>query len=184
MPARKKPVGTKIDRRPQRAEAGTALELVKRADAVVEVIAPAPPPGMLKNTIELWESYWTSPVAKMAIEVDRLGVATRWIEAQDERRRAMTVFRKERFVKGSMGQATLNPISAWIKSREEVIAKCEAELGLTPYARQRLGIAVGQAAMTAAQLNAMSEEADHADNETGDAAGIIDAEILDDFEEA
>lgn len=183
MPAPKKPAGQKQDRRGSRTEVGKSLELVKPAGAAVDSLVPAPPPGMLKGTIELWDSYWSSTVAQVAIEVDRLGVATRWIEAQDERRRAMTVFRKQRFVKGSMGQATLNPISAWIKSREEVIAKCEAELGLTPYARQRLGIAVGQAAMTAAQLNAMSEEPDHAPE---DESGIIDLEEDDfgDFEEA
>lgn len=178
MPARKKPVGTKQDRRPQRQELG--LSIVKADTASIQSLSPPAPEGIEDGAVEIWNAYWASPSAAVALDVDRLGVATRWILAVDEHRRSLRAFRRKRIVSGSTGQPTLNPLSAWIKSREDVIAKCESELGLTPYARQRLGIAVGQAAMTAAELNRMTEDA-HGNE---DAEQVIDAEILDDFEEA
>lgn len=170
MPAPKKPAGTQQGHR--------SLQLMTGA-GVARLEIPAPPAGLEKASVALWNAYWESPPAAVALDVDKLGVAGRWIEAVDERRKALRGLRKARLVKGSTGQPTLNPLAAWIKSREDVIAKCEAELGLTPYARQRLGIAVGQAALTAAELNRMTEEI--ADGGEDD---VIDAEILDEFEEA
>lgn len=174
MPARKKPPGSQQGHRKQ-----TGLELVVGAGPVEVPPAPKPAGGLLKSSEKLWESYWKSISAQAALDVDQLGVAERWIVAHDEWVRATNAFRRKRIVEGSQGQPVLNPLASYIASREATLAKCEAELGLTPMARLKLGIAVGQAKMTAAELNRMTQEPDHGDEGEDD---VVEAELLGEFE--
>ena len=53
---------------------------------------------------------------------------------------------------GSTGQPTINPLIMLTLKLEEKVLKLEQELGLTPLARQRLGIAFGEAQMGFKQL--------------------------------
>jgi P27 family predicted phage terminase small subunit len=53
---------------------------------------------------------------------------------------------------GSKGQPTINPLIMLTLKLEEKVLKLEQELGLTPLARQRLGIAFGEAQMGFKQL--------------------------------
>ncbi len=68
----------------------------------------------------------------------------------------MAAFRRERFVTGSQGQPVLNPLAGYIATLEAAISRAEAEFGLGPLSRMRLGIATGEAAMTAQRLNEMT----------------------------
>lgn len=115
---------------------------------------PKPPAGLLASSIRRWEALWDSPVSK-AIDVSadshRL---ERWIQAVDEYDRTNKVFRRARLVKGSTGQPRLNPLSSYLAQLSAEIHRAETELGLTPMARLRLGVAYGQAQLTAAELNA------------------------------
>ena len=116
---------------------------------------PEPPKGLLPLTRERWETFWRSDVAQIARasgDVDLPGLH-RWILNLDEWTRAVRAMRRKRIVLGSMGQPTLNPLAAYIASREAAIREAEAAYGMTPMARLKLGIAVGQARLTAQQLN-------------------------------
>ena len=127
------------------------------------VVAPSPPSGLLKPSRERWEAFWRSDVAR-AVDFDAdAGRLERWIRAVDEHERAGRELRKQRVVKGSMGQPVLNPLAAYLNQLEAVVAKAEEAFGMTALARMRLGIATGEAAMTAERLNAMTTKGPSAD---------------------
>lgn len=93
----------------------------------------------------------------------------------------MNAFRRKRLVEGSTGQPVLNPLATWVASREAAMHKAEAQLGIGTKARVDLGISVGQAKLTAAQLNRMAEEDESAHGDDHDSA---EAELLDEFDVA
>lgn len=130
-----------------------------------ELGVPDPPTGLLKSSRKLWESYWGSPVASAALQVDLAGLE-RWIVAVDEWTRATKSLRKQRLVDGSMKQPRMNPLAAYAAEREKAILAYEERYGLNPQARLKLGIAAGQARMTAAQLNATLDEHDDPNDDT------------------
>ena len=59
---------------------------------------------------------------------------------------------------GSTGQPTINPLITLTLKIEEKVLKLEQELGLTPLARQRLGIAFGEAQIGFKQLQQLLTE--------------------------
>jgi P27 family predicted phage terminase small subunit len=126
--------------------------------AVVD--APAPPSGLLKASRERWIAFWSSDVARavdVAADGDRL---TRWITYVDEWHRAMRDFRRQRVAQGSMGQPRLHPLAGCLAQLEQAIARAEGELGLTPLARMKLGVATEEAALTAQRLNEITRGTD------------------------
>src|SRR5438128_799635 len=112
---------------------------------------PRPPAGLLPSSRKAWAAYWRSSVAQVAQNVD-LGALERWIRAVDEYERCLPVLTQHRLVNGSMGQPVLNPLAAYLAEVGRTIAHHEQAFGLTPLARLRLGIAYGQAKLTAADL--------------------------------
>lgn len=183
MPARKKPAGQQQDQRPQRPRVTTLAVVQPAAPAAPESKVPPLPVvagGILKASEQAWLAFWESQAAKAAEQVDRI-VAERWILAYDEYRRALNAFRRNRLTTGSTGQLVLNPLSTWVASREAAMHKAEAQLGIGTKSRADLGISVGQAHMTAHQLNALTQEDDHADEVEVDAE---EAELLEEFTQA
>jgi P27 family predicted phage terminase small subunit len=62
----------------------------------------------------------------------------------DQHSRAMEVVGKALVVKGSTGQIRANPLADLALKLEGSIGRLEGELGLTPAARQRMGIRLVQ----------------------------------------
>lgn len=149
-PPRKRP-GTAQDSRN-----GAQLVVVARPDSANREV-PNPPDGLLRASVEKWDKYWRDEVSQVATDVD-LPLVERWITDIDEWTRAMAAMRKERLVAGSQGQPRVNPLSSWIQSRETAIKDAEDRLGMSPKSRAALGIAYGQAQLTAAELNRMTME--------------------------
>ena len=125
-----------------------------------ELCVPSCPRGLLKRSRERWDAYWRSDVARAADVVADLHRVERWITAVDEYDRCMPLLRKERTVEGSQGQPRLNPLASYLAQIQTELKTAEADLGLTPMARLRLGIAYGQARITAAELNKALNEGD------------------------
>jgi P27 family predicted phage terminase small subunit len=71
----------------------------------------------------------------------------------DQYSRVQKVVKKSLVVRGSTGQIRTNPLAEHALKLETQILRLENELGLTPMARQRLGIAVGEAANSLASIN-------------------------------
>jgi P27 family predicted phage terminase small subunit len=133
------------------------------ADPVPAPDIPSPPRGLLRATQSRWRAYWTSPVASAVIEADR-GSVDRLFRYYDAWERMMRESTASPFTEGSQGQVVVHPACARVDKLEAHIAKLEGELGLTPLARSRLGIAVGQAQLTADELNRRTRKPDRGDS--------------------
>jgi hypothetical protein len=98
---------------------------------------------------------------RMRIGASHIGRA-RWERRAlyDERERAYRAYRRERLVTGSTGQLLLNPLRRAMSNFDSEIRQLEDRFGLNPLARARLGIQIGEAARTLADLNRMLEDDD------------------------
>jgi P27 family predicted phage terminase small subunit len=119
---------------------------------------PAAPAGLLKSSVVVWEAFWVSDVAQAIDPASDMHRVERWITYLDEWGRAMRAFRKARLSTGSTGQLVLSPLAAYVRQLEVALAAAETELGMTPLARMKLGLAAGQARLTAQQLNEAFEQ--------------------------
>lgn len=121
-------------------------------------LAAAASPDWLPATKDKWDSYWMADVARAATEVD-LSALGRLFTYYDEWERCYAAAKDGgRMVEGSQGQPVLNPLYKHMDSLEGLISKLEAELGMTPLARQRLGLAITETKKSVAELNKMAEE--------------------------
>ena len=147
--------GERVDARRQR-EAPAIVVPSAPPDAF---IIPEPPEhangdGIGDRALLLWDAFWLSPSARVVelSGVERY-VVDDWIRAVDELETIERVIRDARLVQGSTGQPVLNPLHARAQAMRQVIDRCQQKLGLSPQDRARLGIAIGEQAMTAARLN-------------------------------
>lgn len=119
---------------------------------------PPCPSGLLKSTRQRWGDFWRSDVSKAVSRDSDMGKLERWIMQVDEYTRAAKVFKSARLVKGSTGQPTLNPLAGYMSTLEAQISKAETEFGMGPLSRLKLGIALGEAHKSLAEMNAELEE--------------------------
>jgi hypothetical protein len=75
----------------------------------------------------------------------------------DDWHRTHSAVRREPIAAGSKGQRRVNPLAGHLRFLEDAIARTETEFGLTPRARAQLGITRGQAALTAADVNRLTD---------------------------
>ena len=134
------------------------IGLVK-VDPADKPVIPTAPKGLSPASKKRWRTFWLSPLAKVVEISTDLHRVERWIQAVDEYEKVGKVFRSSRLVKGSTGQPVLNPLAAYLANLETAISRAEQEIGMTPLARLKLGIAVGQAKLTAEALNKSLSEA-------------------------
>ncbi|MBI2912014.1 MAG: P27 family phage terminase small subunit [Chloroflexi bacterium] len=133
------------------------LTVVQPEQQVQPRRVPRAPAGLLPQTRALWRDYWRSPVAQAAdLDADAF-LLERWIRAVDEWERVGEAFREVRFLWHD-DRLVLNPLARYLHQLERTINYAETQLGLTPVARVRLGITIGQERLTAAALNRMLDE--------------------------
>lgn len=113
---------------------------------------PDPPRGLLAASRRSWETYWRSPLSSIVQEVHLPQLSRLW-QLRDERERAYRVLRRERIVKGSMGQPRRSPLYDVIGALDSAIYQLEREYGLGPKAWVGLGLTLGEAARSLADLN-------------------------------
>lgn len=153
MPANRKPRDQLQDRRPERLR---GVESVDRP-----VVSPEPDPGWLPATCERWDTFWRSELATATIDVDRETVVHRLFHYYDQWDRLRDIFDSDPVVEGSTGQPRMNPAGDQLHRIEGHIQRLEQTLGIGPLARHRLGLTVGQARMTALELNRLAMEGGH-----------------------
>jgi P27 family predicted phage terminase small subunit len=107
-----------------------------------------------------------------------LYVVERWIRLVDELETVYPVFKRDRIVDGSMGQPTLNPLAKYIQDLQGQLARLEAQLGIGPMSRLRLGLTLAEGRMTADKLNEQLDaaEQDEPETEPQDERAAIEAE--------
>jgi P27 family predicted phage terminase small subunit len=79
------------------------------------------------------------------------------------------------FITVPPNQVKVSPALEAMLKLDVTILRLENELGKTPMARARLGIAVGEAVMTAAELNRIAKESDARDDDE-------DTKLLEEFQ--
>lgn len=143
------------DERPQRRAALTVVDGGRDGVEVPEMPAHPDPGGEWQpSTVELWAGVWRSQVATAVdLDADR-GKLLRWLFAWDQWLRTARVLAQEGPLDvGAQGGMIESPLARYLERQEKVIAAVEAEVGLGPYSRNRLGLVMGQAGLTAEELN-------------------------------
>jgi hypothetical protein len=107
---------------------------------------------LLKATREDWVEFWRSPLGSLAVPAD-IPAVRRLFTLYDERTRAYNGYRRKRLVLGGNKQQALNPLLAAMGMLDKEIRALEDRFGLTPMARLRLGVALGEAARSLEDLN-------------------------------
>lgn len=116
---------------------------------------PPPPSGLLKLTRERWAAFWASPVAKLADPVSDLPALERLFRLYDDLERSHATVRREgHMVRGSQGQAVMNPLLRHMQAVQAEVRQLEDRFGLSPRARLSLNVTLGEAAKSLADLNA------------------------------
>lgn len=115
---------------------------------------PECPSDLLPEVAESWERFWRSPLAQTVTPDTDLPAVERLFGLRDERERAWRIIRAARVVSGSMGQERASPFYAVASALDSEIRQLEDRLGLSPQARLRLGVQLGEAARSLADINA------------------------------
>ena len=112
----------------------------------------------LKNTKLWWEDFWNSDLASAIDTKSDQSAVYRLATLIDERERIYKQAKKDRLVVGSQGQVVLNPLYSAMLKLDAEIRQLEDRIGMNPKSRVSLGIQIGQAKRTLADLNADLEE--------------------------
>ena len=112
----------------------------------------------LKITKNWWEDFWNSDLATAIDEKSDQSAIYRLATLIDERERIYKQAKKDRLVVGSQGQVVLNPLYSAMLKLDAEIRQLEDRMGMNAKARVSLGISIGQAKKTLADLNADLEE--------------------------
>lgn len=121
---------------------------------------PNAPPGILASLRRAWSDFWASSLAQVVVPASDMQALTRLWRLYDERERAYRAGRAERLVEGSQGQPRLNPLLRYVADLDAEIRQLEDRFGLTPLARLRLGVVLGEAHRSLDDLNALLEADD------------------------
>ncbi len=111
----------------------------------------------LAYTRTAWASYWSSSLPQLLTDADHSALL-RLFGMYDERERLNRQFRKSPFVTGSTGQTVAHPSAKLVASLDGRIVALEDRFGITPLARMKLGIAIGEAARSLEDLNSEFDE--------------------------
>jgi P27 family predicted phage terminase small subunit len=149
--------------RRQRTNSHAAAVIPFRA---TPVDAPPLPAGLLAVTRELWRAFWRSPLAQAVEKNTDTSAIVRYFTLADERERMYRGFRRKRLVLGSQGQKVLNPMGRALHAFDAELRQLEDRLGMSPRSRLQLGVAIGEAAKSLAELNRILEEDDDGEEDT------------------
>ncbi len=156
MPAHRKPPDQRQDNRKARTLVAVPAEPTENyVPAEPTENYPAPNPHWSGTTMYAWRSYWLSGVANAAEAPDEYALA-RLFDMRNRQEAAWIRYDMSPYVEGSKGQPVANPALADALALERAIVALEDRYALSPKARAALGLAFGQAALTAADLNAMT----------------------------
>lgn len=131
-------------RRNPRSSSGTLAVLPSAGLTPADI--PKPPKRLSKPAAERWTAFWASPVSAAVDRDSDMGALHRWITDLDAYYKLKRVTDRYPLVEGSKaGLLRPNPLFARLAGLERNIQTAEAQFGMTPMARLRLGIALGGA---------------------------------------
>lgn len=155
------PTSKPDDRRQRRNKPASPLVFAK-GDIDLSKI-PTPREGMLRETVDNWNTYWRSDLA-LTVRRAQIPMVRRLFDRYDERERSFRLIRSEgRLTKGSQGQLVAHPLLKYIDACDAEIRQLEDRLGLSPKGFASLGSAVAGAANSLDELNRKLSSDDEAD---------------------
>lgn len=170
MPAIPKPADRR-QRRNKRNEVGPLVALTRSVD-----VSP-PSSAWQKRTVEEWKEYWSDDISTL-VKPGEMSAVKRLFDYRDEHARALRAYRKERLTQGSKGQQRLSPAFDALQKLEKMMLPLEDRFALSSMARLRLGVELGSAQKSLAEMNAVLEaevDDDNNDNEIIDLPGLPDS---------
>lgn len=174
MPPLPKPVGKR-----QRTNKPKAAD--SQIVAMNTATFPAAPAKLSKALRDEWETLWQSELAAHWNQDSDLPAMRRLFGLYERLNKYEREAARDGMVsKGSTGQKTLHPLLKAADTLRSQILALEDRFGLTPMARLKLGIALGEAAASLDDLNKRLNEVDEgaANDEDDDAEffEVIDVE--------
>lgn len=131
------------ERRQRRNAPGPGAQLAPTQDAWAGI--PAPNAEWPAPIVEAWRAYWDSDLAATVLPTDLLALR-RLYGLYTRLEKATHVLEAEPWVEGSKGQRRRNPVEATFTPLMAEIRQLEDRFGLSPLARLRLGVTLGEAA--------------------------------------
>ncbi|GAA2137810.1 hypothetical protein GCM10009760_18620 [Kitasatospora kazusensis] len=111
------------------------------------------PPVLGADALAAWCSYWGDVVAGVVRPADT-SLAVRWARNLDRYHRILSLADAEPVTIGSTGQPKANPLYDLAYKIEASVRADEAQLGIGPLARLRLGVKLAEAQTSLADLAA------------------------------
>ena len=133
-----------------RRRAPPTLTLVPSQD-----ISPVPalPRSYAASVRKAWRDYWRSPISKVVKVGGGEAALVHWAWCMNELAKVLPVLSAAPVIDGPGRSVVLNPLAQYAQHLRTAIARVEIEFGMTPLARERLGLAIGEARLTAQELN-------------------------------
>jgi P27 family predicted phage terminase small subunit len=162
MPGPIKPPGKRINR------------ITKDIGAVTAAgDAPRMPTGLCRQAQNAWKEYWSDAVSGVMRPSDTT-LVLRWVTNLDRYHRLASEADRAPMVTGSTGQPKANPLYDLVFKVEASIREDERQLGIGPFNRLRLGVALSERAKTLADLNAEAQHANQDDDPRGTLSVVAD----------
>lgn len=114
---------------------------------------PAPPAEYAIPVKRAWVAFWTSPIAQHVIESDQPALR-RLFSYYDRRERFDREGMVEPVVSGSTGQQALHPLLREVDTLDAKILALEDRFGMSPMARLKLQVQIGDASRSISETNA------------------------------
>lgn len=124
-------------------------------------IHPKAPARLCVAAVDAWDAYWTDVIAGVVRPGDA-PLVDRWVRNVDRYHRIMRLADKQPVVEGSTGQQKPNGLYDLAFKIEASIKADEAQLGIGPLNRLRLGVKIAEGAKSLADL---TEEAEGDDDD-------------------
>lgn len=119
--------------------------------------APQMPRGLCRSAQIAWQAYWGDVVSGVTRESD-ISLVMRWIKDVDRFHRLIAEADAAPMVTGSTGQQVVNPIYTFCLKLRAAIERDEAQLGIGPLNRMRLGAVFTETQKTLADLKREAED--------------------------
>lgn len=119
----------------------------------VGIEPPDMPTELCGEAAAQWQAFWSDQIARALTVADR-GVVLRWITSTNRYLIASQAADEQPLVKGSQGQDVANPLYSIAAAALGAVERCEAQMGVGPAARARLGLAIVTERRSLDDLNA------------------------------
>lgn len=115
-------------------------------------VVPIPPAGLSPMLIEAWNTYWLSPLSQTVTLPTDMPALRRLFLYYEDIESSHAQYLATPIWSGSTGQDKISPFARHVAELEGAVRALEDRFGLSPKARLELGVTLGDAARSLAEL--------------------------------